>query len=101
MNHKGLIVTLVIIIVLSGIVYFSLPKNNNGLAPTGTTTEESSTSASTAATETPSAQASNDQIIDFIVDDLAKEETRAAEASIQTTVPAAQSDAVGSINTNF
>lgn len=96
MNNKGLISALVIIIILGCVVYFTLPKNEKGAEQTGTNTSEQT---SLGGPNTPTSQSSNEEIVDFIIDDLAKEETSAAEATIDS--PASQPEASVNINTNF
>ena len=79
-------------------IYFTLPENNQQGDATGITTTTEELNKDTA---TPTSQASSDEIIDFMVDDLAASETAAAEANIESTSPSSQSEAATSLNTDF
>ncbi len=97
MTTKSLITTLVVAIIIGGIVFFAMPeKTTNKMESTGTSTgSEVSTSPS------PSSNASSDEIVDFLVDGLSKDETSAAEKTLESQSPASSGNAAAEINTNF
>ncbi len=105
MSTKTILLSSLAIIVIGGAVLFSSPKKvNDTPAPS-----QQAVSANTqnqqlmhideqAGTPEPKASASSDEIIDYLIDDLTKDETKATESMIDT-VPNATSDV--SISTNF
>lgn len=97
MNNKGLITALIIIIILGGVIYFTLPQKAQVTEATGTTTTEETVGA----IASPTSQSSSEEIIDFIVNDLTSDETKAAEATIDSTLPSSQSEVAASLQTNF
>lgn len=95
-----MVVALLVVILLGGIIYFTLPKGEDSSAPTGTTTETTSVPSQNE-NGTPDSSASSDEIIDYIVDDLGSDETKAAEATIDGTTPASEQNAAAGVNTDF
>ena len=88
MTTKGIIVSLLLIIVLGGVVYLRLSKEQKVTAqPTGVTSQsEPATTATTASTTpAPSSTASSDKIVDYLVDGLVHDETGVAGDAIDGT----------------
>jgi hypothetical protein len=98
MSTKNIIFSLVGVIVIGGAIYFSMSKKSTDI--------EIKTMPPVSATQTekkeiiqePAKDASTDQIIDYIVDGQSGDETRAAQASLETSATA---EAEPTINTNF
>ncbi|MBP6888893.1 MAG: hypothetical protein KBC21_04330 [Candidatus Pacebacteria bacterium] len=100
MTTKGMIAALLAVIAIGGVIYFSLPKDKGiDVTPTGTTSETPSATAPTK--QDPTTTSSNDAIVDYIVDDLTTDETKAAEATIDASVPPSQENVAGSVKTDF
>jgi hypothetical protein len=97
MSHKKLILALVSIIILGGITYLALPKKDPMVQPTGITTSEESSQASASPTST----SSNEAILDFMINDLTKEETAAALKTLDESSPSSSSEASAQLETNF
>lgn len=103
MSTKTIIITACGILLIGGAVYFTTQKKDTDVPPTVSTAQptvqavETKEVAATIAQE-PTKDSSSDQIIDYLVDDLTRNETGAAEATLDAAVPT-QSDIT--INTNF
>lgn len=83
------------LIVIAGAIYVALLNTPNenmmGVMLDNKTTNEE--------TSAPSQDASNEQIIDYLVDEMAEDDTASAETSLDATTPSSQT--TGDVNTNF
>lgn len=100
MTNKGLVVALLILIILGGVIYFTLSKETDSKTPpTGATSKtESVTEASSSSAQTPTNTASNDEIVDYLIDGLGNDETSTASAAIDETKPSSQENAAATLN---
>lgn len=104
-STKTIIMSLFGIIIIGSAVYFAKPKQVVEVQPVQVTEKvveapispEAQTSPSLVVT--PTQDASNDQIIDYIVDGLTTDEMNAARATISSSTPGSQADLT--IGTNF
>lgn len=105
MSTKTIIITACGILLIGGAVYFATQKKATDVPPAPTVTTEQpavqaveTKEATNIVAQEPTKDTSSDQIIDYLVDDLTRNETSAVEATIDAGVPA-QSDVT--ISTNF
>ncbi len=99
MSTKNIIISLIGVIVIFGAIYFAMSKNSSNKAITQTPPVATTTKSDTpGVTAEPTAAASNDAIIDYIVDGQSADITAAAQAELKTSVP---DIAEPTISTNF
>lgn len=101
MSTKQILITLVGIIIIGGALYLSMSKKNteNVATTAPVTIDKNEITTSKDLTMEPSKNASNDEIIDYIVDGQSSDETTAAEASLKTSSTATVEEPT--ISTNF
>lgn len=92
-NTKTIIWSISGLIVIAGALYFNIIKN-----PREGMMQENKTSTGNESVE-PAKNASNEEIIDYLVDYMTKDGTSSAEASMDSTTPSSQT--ASNVNTNF
>ncbi len=105
MSTKNIILCLVGVIIIGGAIYFAMSKKSSDVAitppPIQTTKDETSLSDGKSVTMEPRKDASNEEIIDYIVDGQARDETQVVEASLEISSASDTSVEIPTINTNF
>lgn len=98
MSTKNIIISLIGVIIIVGAVYLAMSKKSTEMLPETQPISTTKSENVPGVTPEPTAAASNDQIIDYIVDGQAADITTAAEAELNVTVPTIDEPA---ISTNF
>lgn len=103
MSTKSVIISLLGVIVIGGAMYFSMGHSSNKIimedsSSIRTSKESTSLAEGKGVALEPGKNASNDEIIDYIVDGQTNNETKAAEASLETS---SSVEAEPTIVTNF
>lgn len=104
-STKTIIMSLCGLIIIGSAVYFAKPKQVVQVQPVQVTEKvveapiAPATQTSPSLVAAPTQDASNDQIIDYIVDGLTADEMNAARATISSSTPGSQIDLT--IGTNF
>lgn len=97
MSTKKILLALGAVIIIGGAIYFASTKNVGDFMMKSENTSTMQGGAST--TPQPTKEATSESIIDYLIDGIAGDDTKAAEASIDQTTPASQGEA--NLNTNF
>lgn len=106
-TSKVALITALVVVLGAALWYFLTPATSAPAAVNeGTPTSQSQTTETQPVAEQtqapePSKTASNDEIIDFVVDDLTKEESVGAKTSIDAQTPETQVNQAASLDTNF
>ncbi len=98
MSTKNIILSLVGVIIIGGAVYFAMLQQSTEITTTAPITTSKSEETRPGVTPAPTKNASNDAIIDYLVDGQSADITTAAEASLQTSIPPTEEP---TISTNF
>jgi hypothetical protein len=104
MTTKSILISLCGVIVISGAIYFAMSKktpilSTYDITPVETKKQETSLVVEKDITSEPKKNASNEEIIDYIVEGQPSDEAKAAQAEIDATSSTSQQDTV--IKTNF
>jgi hypothetical protein len=98
MSTKNIILSLVGVIIIGGAVYFAMSQQSTKMTTTSPVSTSKNEQVQPGVTPEPTKNASNDAIIDYLVDGQSADITAAAEASLQTSIPQEEEP---SISTNF